>query len=215
MNNEKYNWKGILLISIPSAALGVFVDLLLNFNNYSFLISTFLPIIMLLIYRPYLIETNASKGKIKPIRKWRHTLFTLIMFIFLARTIFGLISVILGVPLNALQNDSNLFIMISITSIILGNWGDEMISWLLKAGKLDHALDNKSDFFSQDHFKIMVYFFYLLFIFITNIGVKSEYIQLGISTFATFVAFERLWKFLKERKKKNAAASKAYNDQSG
>lgn len=81
-------------------------------------------------------------------------------------------------------------------------FGDNLLFWLFKIFGLSQALEGKEHFFNQDMTKMLIYFSYLVLIFVTNCGIKSESTQLWVNTFATFVAFERLQKHWKEQKKK-------------
>ena len=54
---------------------------------------------------------------------------------------------------------------------------------------------------------MLIYLSYLVLIFATNYGLKSETTQLWINTFATYVAFERFWKFWQEQNKKKITAT--------
>lgn len=200
---KQYNWKAILLILIPSAGLGWFIDLLLKFNNYTFIISGLLPAIMGLIYHDYLgIDLNTSNF-VKPKNdKWRHQLFSFIIFIFIARSIFGIIALFLGISLLDIKNDKNLFIAISTTTILVSIFGDKVLYFLFKSGGLINALENKEKFFNQNNVKMFIYLGYFTLILATNYGVKSETTQLWINTFATYVAFERFWKFWQDQNKK-------------
>lgn len=212
MKNEQTNWKALLLIGIPSFALGWFIDQLVKFNDYTFLISGGLPAIMVILYYDYLVIDLNADGAIKPkvmdkTDKWRHKIFTLIVFLFITRLIFGLISLILGISLYGIKIDNNLFAAISLTTIIVSIFGDKILFWWFKSGGLLRALDSKENFFNQNNVKMLIYLSYLVLIFATNYGLKSETTQLWINTFATYVAFERFWKFWQDQTKKKIVAN--------
>jgi hypothetical protein len=208
--NEATNWKALLLIGLPSAGLGWFVDQLLKFNDDTFLISWGLPAIMIFLYHDYLIIDLNTDGVLKPKEtddtdKWRHKIFTLIVFIFITRLIFGLIALILGITLYDIKIDNNLFAAISFTTILVSIFGDKILFWWFKTGGLLRALDSKENFFGQNNVKMLIYLSYLILIFTTNYGLKSDLTQLWINTFATYVAFERFWKFWQDQTKKKTA----------
>lgn len=207
MSNEQINWKTGIYIASPSLGLGIFVDLLLNYNDYSFLISGLLPIIMVSLYRDYIVINPITFGNIKSLEtdrssKRRHKAFTLIVFIFITRTIFGIIALFLGIKLNSIQIDSRLFIAITLTTILISIFGDKMLYWWFKAGGLGSALENKEKFFNQNDVKILIYLGYFIFLFMVNCGFESKSFKFLIGVFATYVAFERLWKYWQEQKKK-------------
>jgi hypothetical protein len=85
MKNEQTNWKALLFIVICSATLGIIIDVISNLDNRTFYISMYLPKLMLVLYFDYLIEDlcriKIVKSTIDKIDKWRHTLFSFIVFL--------------------------------------------------------------------------------------------------------------------------------------
>ena len=202
--NEKYNVNGLALIYISSAGLGWFVDQLLKFNDYSFLISLLLPIIMIGLYWDYLVIylNTSSNLKPKPSDKWKHKIFTFVVFLFISRFIFGVSALFLGMSLFNIKTDGNLFVSITLTTIVVSIFGDKILYFWFKASRFESALEYKEDFFNQSDVRLFIYFSYFVFLFILNYGFKEMPILFWGGVFATYVAFERFWKHLEELKKK-------------
>ena len=152
MQNKQINWKVSLIIWIPSAGLGWFVDQLLKFNDYTFIISLVLPVIMVFLYHDYLYLNTSGVIKSKAVNNtdlWRHKIFTFIIFAFITRLTFGLIALILGITLYDIKIDNNLFVAVSLTTILLSIFGDKILYFWFKTGGLQGALDSKENFFNQ------------------------------------------------------------------
>lgn len=78
--NQKTNWKALAFIGICSVALGGIIDQLLQFDNSTFLISGYLPFVMIALYVDYVTDDSKGINILKPnlkgfINKWRHRLF--------------------------------------------------------------------------------------------------------------------------------------------
>lgn len=207
---EQTNWKALGLIGIASVNLGWFADQLLKFDNNSFFISSYLPPVMIVLYSDYIIldfnPYQFIKTEVNNFDKWRHKIFTFIVFIFIASLIFRIISLVLGIRLFDIQiEDKRLYIAISFTTILITTLADKILHWLFNKFGLLKALESKGAFFSQNTTKMLIYVTYLIVIIITNCGIKPEWIQIWINTFATYVAFERFWKFWQDQTKKVAA----------
>jgi len=183
----------------------------LNLNDNTILISGGLPIIMVFLYYDYLSIDLNTVDVVKPKKpdntdKWRHKIFTFIVFLFIARSIFGLTAILLGITLYDVKTDGRLFVSITVTTIILSILGDKILYLWFNASKLGNAIDNKESFFNQSDVKLFIYFGYFVLLFLINYGFKSKSIGFWIGAFATYVAFERFWKHLEERKKQKVPA---------
>lgn len=202
--NEQYNVNGLALIGISSAGLGWFIDQLLKFNDNSFLISYLLPIIMIGLYWDYLIIDLNTSGNLKPKSsdKWKHKIFTFIVFLFISRFFFGITALFLGMPLFNIKIDGSLFLSITLTTIVVSIFGDKILYYWFKVGRFESALEYKEDFFNQSDVRLFIYFSYFVFLLILNYGFKEMPILFWVGVFATYIAFERFWKHLEERKKK-------------
>jgi len=205
--NEKTNWKALIFIVVCSATLGIIIDFLVNLDNRTFYISGYLPKLMVVLYFDYLLvdlnKIEIVKSTIDKVERWRHTLFSFIVFLVIVSVVFAVIALIFGMRLNELDlKDSRPYLVISFTVIFVLTYGDNVLLWLFKTFDLSRALEGQVYFFNQDMTKMLIYFSYLVLIFVTNCGIKSDSSQLWINTFATFVAFERLQKHWKEQKKK-------------
>lgn len=194
---QQCNYKIAFFIVLISSCLGYFVDQLLNINNYSFLISFFLPIIMVCAYYDYIVKSSEIIHS-----KWKHKLFTFIVFLFMIMSVYVLIEYLLNIIFFHIQNSNKYFLVISATTILISTFGDKILDKTYKCIGLTNALNHKELFFSQNDIKMFIYFIYFIFIVVANYGIKNEITQLCINTFATYVAFERFWKFWQERQKK-------------
>lgn len=191
------NWKALLIIGVPSGGLGYFIDELLGWNNYSFLISGLLPAILISLYRseiaPLGIKCNHSINESFINNFLRHKIFTFIFYLFITRIIFGTIALVFGIDLTDIKIDNKLYISITLTTILVTIFGDCILLSLFKSAHLLKALFNKEYFFNQDSLKIFIYSTYLILLFVTNCGIWSKSVQLWVNTFATYIAFERVW----------------------
>jgi hypothetical protein len=204
--NEQYNLSGSALIVISSANLGWFVAQILKLNDYSFLATLFLPFFMVVLYYDYLVIDLNTDGTLKPkvsdgSDKWKHKIFTFIVFIFISRFFFGITALLLGMPLFDIKPDGGLFVSITVTTIIVSIFGDKILYYWFKASKFESALKNKEAFFNQSDVRVFIYLAYFVFLFILNYGFKEMPIVFWAGVLATYVAFERFWKHLEERKK--------------
>lgn len=205
---KHFNWKLLGLIFTSSYSMGFFVDQLVGFNNYTYFISGLTPALLMYLYREYLFvaadEKTQEKGNTA---KWKHRIFSFVIFAFITAIIFRAFALLLGIRLYDVKADNKFFIAISLTSIIVSVYGDRLLYWGLKEGGLIRALDSREYFFNQNNIKIFIYSSYFFLLFITNSGLKSESIQLWINTFATYVAFERIYKYWQEQEKKNVSTN--------
>lgn len=192
---KKINWRGLLFIAIPSAGLGWFIDQLLGLNNYCYLVSSILPLLMVWMYFDYL------RPQSKPLifKKHRHKIFSFIVFLFIGRIIFGAFALVFKIPLFDFEINNELYVVLLITTIFISVYGDKIVQRWFKATGFSQALENKDKFFKQSDVLTLIYFFYFVMILLINLDLTSETIELWINTFITYIAFERFWNHISKK----------------
>ena len=198
--NKRLNWSLILLIIFVSSGIGFTIDVVVGFNNYTYLISYSLTILLFfLLYKYIFISTDKKPISIftENFNIWKYKIWSYIGFYLVSMGVWAIIKIAIDKIDFIKINCDELYISIVISTILISIKGDKILYWWFRIQRIRKIFDFKEHLINQNNIRLYIYIAYFIVLFINysrlhSETTDSEITHLWINTFATYVAFDRV-----------------------